>query len=244
MDTDTLVEEMIGDGQKLIDLLLENEINVTAACWVKTSEEGAWFLYIATNEVDKNGLAKAYRKVYRFLRAIPNSWISTSVIKLVGENNPITDDLLEIHRRFPGKLPIRSRTSRLASISTEELYLYPLKEQPAIPFRQSFMVSYYRQGDTDIWHTKSKAGELYRGIKTKGAVGYSTTRWEGEKEGDEKHASVSVLLEVTPDPDSQIVFMHPALEQVWARQAEEMADEMFRERHPNAQVEHDVHDLD
>ena len=239
MDTDTLVEEFIDDGQKLIEVLTENEIDVTAACWVKTSEEGAWFLYIATEEVDKNGLAAAYREVYQLLRTIASSQISASDIKLIGKSNPITENLLEIHDRYPNRIPTRSRSLRLASLGTEEIYPYPLRQQPLIPYRQSITVSYSRQPSTNTWRARTKLGELYRGMRAKGAVGYSTARWEGEKEGDEKHATVSVLLEATPDPQSQLDFVHPGVAKVWANQARELADEMFQARHPDAEIVHD-----
>ncbi|HEX5445926.1 MAG TPA: hypothetical protein VFW87_19010, partial [Pirellulales bacterium] len=105
MDTITLVENQVEDGEKLLALLAENGFSVLAASWVKTSEEGRWFLYIASEEVDRKRLATAYREVYSLLDAIPDSWISMSEIKLIGRNNPITKDLLEISRRYPGRLP-------------------------------------------------------------------------------------------------------------------------------------------
>ena len=239
MDTDTLVDEMLVDGEKLLELLAENEIDVTAACWVKTSEAGAWVFYIATEEVDKKKLSEAYGNVFRLLRAIPNSLISTLDITLVGKNSPVAKDLLAIHNLYPGKPAFRSRSLKLSSVGTEEIYLYPSRKHQPIPLRQSITVSYYRQGDTNNWSASTKLGERYRGMRAKGAVSYSTGRWEGEQEGDEKHATVRVLLEVAPDLESRVGFMHPGLDRVWADQAGEMADEMFKARHPHAEIVHD-----
>jgi hypothetical protein len=77
-----------------------------------------------------------------------------------------------------------------------------------------------------------------KGVKVKGAVGYSSASWEGEREDDQNHATVSVFLEVDPrfgDPD------HTGPAEVlpsMIQEAQKLADEMFLSRHPRAQVEH------
>jgi len=55
VDIITLVERRIDDGRRLIELLTQKGIDVTAAAWVLTSEDGNWFLYIASKDVDKSG---------------------------------------------------------------------------------------------------------------------------------------------------------------------------------------------
>src|SRR5690242_3730412 len=107
MDTGTLVEKQVDDGQVLIRLLVEESLDVTAACWIKTSEEGIWFLYIATQEVDSSGLSAAYRKVYQILRSIEGTCISTSDIKLIGKNNPIARDVISIRGTRVSGIPTR-----------------------------------------------------------------------------------------------------------------------------------------
>ena len=44
----SLVEMQIIEGQTLIDRLTHEGIGVTAAAWVKESESGDWYLYLAT----------------------------------------------------------------------------------------------------------------------------------------------------------------------------------------------------
>ena len=75
-------------------------------------------------------------------------------------------------------------------------------------------------------------------MSAKGAVAYSTALWEGEKEGDEDHATVSVLLEVDPNFDEENTFIHPDVWNLLKSQARQMADEMFKSRHPDAVIEH------
>src|SRR5713226_7505744 len=98
MDTDTLVENQIDDGRKLVAQLFRNNCDVTAACWVKTSEEGRWFLYIASTAVDEKGPTAAYREVYGVLRSMELQGISMFDVKLISPTNPIARDVLDILR--------------------------------------------------------------------------------------------------------------------------------------------------
>jgi len=132
MDTYTLVENRIDDGRKLINLLNQKGFALSAVCWVKTSEEGDWYLYIATPVVDQKGAADAYREVYGVLTSISGTSVSVSDVKLVGANNPITKDILGIRERYPGKHPTFSRRSQLGSVAVDEGYIYPLGPTPEV----------------------------------------------------------------------------------------------------------------
>ena len=83
MDTVTLVETQIDDGQRLLDQLSDKDFVVKAACWVKPVEEDRWSLYLATPTVDEKGAAAAYRQVFGVLRSLGDAWITDSDIKLV-----------------------------------------------------------------------------------------------------------------------------------------------------------------
>jgi hypothetical protein len=52
MDTELLVDNRIEDGQKLLAELLKAGFDVNVAFWVRTSEEGLWFLYIGSTSVE------------------------------------------------------------------------------------------------------------------------------------------------------------------------------------------------
>ena len=52
MDTITLVENQIDDGQRLLDRLGEESFAIRAAGWVKPVDEDRWSLYIVTSEID------------------------------------------------------------------------------------------------------------------------------------------------------------------------------------------------
>jgi hypothetical protein len=131
MDTIALVEEQIADGERLLNRLCQESIPVVAAAWLKPVEDDRWSLCLVTPLVDKEGLAGAYREVYRHLRSLDNPWITDSDIRLVGERHPVAKDLLEILHRYPGVSPTRSRRPSLGGMPVEEVYLYPaVHEKP------------------------------------------------------------------------------------------------------------------
>ena len=64
-----LVEMQIKEGQTLIERLTHDGIEVTAAAWVKETESGDWYLYLATPFVSEDGATKAaYRRVNAVIR--------------------------------------------------------------------------------------------------------------------------------------------------------------------------------
>jgi hypothetical protein len=124
MDTVTLVENRIEEGQRLLDLLEKEGVAVRAACWVKPFERDRWSLYIATPSVDEKGMLGAYLQLVTVLGLMGDGWLTTSDIALVGERHPIVQDALDILRRFPHRKPIPSPRTLVGGISVEEIYVY------------------------------------------------------------------------------------------------------------------------
>jgi len=125
MDTIALVEFQIDAGQRLIVQLIRDGFRVEAALWVKTAEEGIWFLYIASPIVEETGLPAAYRVLQSSLQRLQGIPLSLSDIKLVGRDNPITRDVQAILARFHGAIATRLSGKQLGDVSVEEAYLYP-----------------------------------------------------------------------------------------------------------------------
>ena len=125
MDTELLVDNRIEDGQKLVAELVSVGFDVSVAFWVKTSEEGLWFLYIGSTSVEPSKIGDAYRKLYTCLSNIPDSWVEMSEVKLVQASNPIAQDAIIARDRQPGRLPLRFHGKRLGGLSIEDSYIYP-----------------------------------------------------------------------------------------------------------------------
>ena len=125
MDQGTLVENQIDDGRRFIQRFAADGSEVQAAFWVKTAEEGLWFLYVATELVDREGPAAAYRAVHASLRKLGEPRVSSSLIKVVSPMNPIAKDVLLMMARHPGRLATRFRGKTLGSVAVDQGYIYP-----------------------------------------------------------------------------------------------------------------------
>jgi hypothetical protein len=125
VDQESLVEMQIDDGAKIIEKLREGNFDVVAAWWMRTSEEGEWFLYIASQEVPDNGIAAAYRKLHSLIRSLGTLWVERFEVKLVEPENPITKDVVRITDRFPGPWPTRYGGKKLGNGAIDGAYIYP-----------------------------------------------------------------------------------------------------------------------
>jgi hypothetical protein len=131
MDQRPLVDPQIDDGFKLARGLAGEGLDVTAAFWARSSEEGEWALYVASKVFDDGGTPVAYRTIVEALRRLEDPWVSISEIKAIGERSPITQEVLGIMRRRPGPMALRSRSRALRDLGIEEVYIDPPVEGPA-----------------------------------------------------------------------------------------------------------------
>lgn len=115
----------IAAGQALADRLRAQGFDIAAAWWMKTSEEGIWFLYFASKAVKDKGIGPAYRDVRTAMRGIEQIWVGSFDVKLVAPDNPIAVDVLELLRLYPGRYPIRSGRKQLGKVAIEDSYIYP-----------------------------------------------------------------------------------------------------------------------
>jgi hypothetical protein len=129
MDQIALVTEQVDDGRKLLERLVREGIGVTAACWLRTPDDGQWFLYIASPVVDDDPI-EAYRRVHRVIRQMPHPfWVDPFDVKLIRPTSPIARAALEIRRLYPAKDVIHYayRRPEETDLGAEEAYIYPLQ---------------------------------------------------------------------------------------------------------------------
>ena len=125
VDQSTLVENQIDDGRRFVERFAADGNPVQAAFWVKTDEEGLWFLYVATDLVGRDGPAATYRAVHASLRKLGDTWVASSEIKVVSPSNPIAKDVLAIMAHHPGRLAKRYGGKTLGSTAFDQVYIYP-----------------------------------------------------------------------------------------------------------------------
>jgi hypothetical protein len=129
----TLVDIQIKDGQRLIDRLTQEGVVVTAAAWVKESESGDWYLYLATPLVTEGGGKRsAYHRVNAVIRELLKEGFGMDPYakKVIGPHDPIARDLVANRGVHPGGPPTPFRGSRLGDLDVEEAYIYPRPSTP------------------------------------------------------------------------------------------------------------------
>jgi hypothetical protein len=127
VDQRVLVDEEIDDGKRLLDRLGEEGIAVTAAGWLKESESGWWYLYLATPLVGPDGATRpAYRRVNAVIRQMPPDLRIPSLgIKVIAPDSPTAQAVRELHQRYPGHRPVRLGETRIGDVNVEGAYIYP-----------------------------------------------------------------------------------------------------------------------
>jgi hypothetical protein len=120
-----LVESQIMDGQRVVEALAQKGIDVTVAFWAKTSDDGWWYLYLATPAVDKEGITGAYRLVLGVVREMPPRpfGVETTDIKLLSPQSPMARDAAGSRRDFPRIASLGS--SRLGGVGIDAAYILP-----------------------------------------------------------------------------------------------------------------------
>jgi hypothetical protein len=124
----TLVEMQINEGQRLIDRLVQEGVDVTAAAWVKESESGDWYLYLVTPLVGADGATRpAYHRVNTVIREMQKEGFGMDPFakKVIGPHDPIARDMVANRGGRPGGPPTPFRGSRLGDLGVEEAYIYP-----------------------------------------------------------------------------------------------------------------------
>jgi hypothetical protein len=132
----TLVELQINEGQRLIDRLAQAGIIVTAAAWVKESESGDWYLYLATPLVSEGGGKRtAYHRINTVIREIQKEGFGMDPFakKVIGLHDPIARDMAANRGGRSGGPPTPFRGSRLGDLAVEEAYIYPPPTSAAPP---------------------------------------------------------------------------------------------------------------
>ncbi len=235
MDMLSLVKRRIDDGRRLLNLLAESAVKVIAAGWFKISEDAHWVLFIATEDVDRSGLAVAYRKVLDVLRTIQGVCISSADIKLIGLSNPIISDMLTLRGEDQSGIAITSFDTMLGNMSVAEVYIYP--EHNAV--RQSVSVTYQRDDvSLNRWKAFTQFEKIFHNLEAMGVVSYTICRFEEERPGDENRAMIFLLIELGPNISSEAIENGNPLREYIKRQAQTMADYAFRHHHPEAEIIH------
>jgi|ERR1019366_1518771 hypothetical protein len=98
MAQDELVDEQIEYGKGLINALVADGLEIPVAFWARPTEEGEWFLYLASPLVDEKGPTVVYRRALNVLRQMSGGWIDPFDLKVVGMEDTMAQAALAVTR--------------------------------------------------------------------------------------------------------------------------------------------------
>jgi len=116
----------IEGGKALLETLRNVGFDVIVGGWTKSTDEGDWYLYIASKDVDERGIAEAYGTIYTTIRANPELFIDPFEVKLIGRQHPITKDLLDTQGIRVAPNVLRSRRPKLGNMYVDDTYVYAM----------------------------------------------------------------------------------------------------------------------
>jgi hypothetical protein len=143
MDQDPVVSEQTESGKRLIEALAAAGFDVRVAFWAKPTEDGKWFLYLASPAFDEKGPLAAYRFVFDVVRQIPDLWIEPLEVKVIGLNDSLAQAALALTKPTVADRPFtvlnpkpysgmtRFGGSVLGGVSVEGAYIYPSAQAAA-----------------------------------------------------------------------------------------------------------------
>ncbi len=123
MDQGPLVSEQIDAGARFLREF-QKYVPVQTAFWLKDSEEGEWYLYVASDRITDDNFDVAYEEVARIAGTIRDPWFDPFQIKVIGTDDPLAKGVEDLLRLCPRR-PARFRDTPLGGVSAAEVYVYP-----------------------------------------------------------------------------------------------------------------------
>ena len=121
-----LVGLQFEEGRLFIEHLIRGGFPVTAAAWLKETEGGQWYLYLATPLVGEDeGTRTAYRRKRELIRN-ETFGIENDEVKVISPHNPIAQAMIAARDRCSSRAPICwFRGNQLGPLEVDEAYIYP-----------------------------------------------------------------------------------------------------------------------
>jgi hypothetical protein len=124
MDQGPLVSEQINAGARFLGEF-HKYAPVQDGFWLKDSEEGTWYLYVASDQITDENFDVGYGEVLRIAKAIKDPWFDPFQVKLIGTDDVLAKDVAAIRRRYSERTPIHLRDKTIGGTTVDEVYVYP-----------------------------------------------------------------------------------------------------------------------
>jgi hypothetical protein len=123
MDTSPLVMDEIDAGAEFLKQLHAYQ-PVKAACWLREGEDEERYLYVALEGLTEDNFDVAYGEVLRITAAMKEHYLDPFRVKLISKSDPVARAVMDIYRRFPGRIPTRFNGRVFGERAVAEIYIY------------------------------------------------------------------------------------------------------------------------
>jgi hypothetical protein len=124
MDQGPLVSDQIEAGARFLGEF-QKYVPVTVAFWLKESDEGEWYLYVASDQITDDNFDVAYGEVGRIAGQLRDPLFDPFQVKVLGADDPLAKAALDIKGRHPGPVATRFHGRVFGGLPVEEVYIYP-----------------------------------------------------------------------------------------------------------------------
>jgi hypothetical protein len=185
MDQVALVSDQVEVGRRLLDRLIADGTEVTAAAWVYPTDQERWVLYIALPVVDAQGLRAGMGRIHTALNRIGWDGLSTGDVWPVGASHPVAAQLLDIYHQRPSQTGIRFIGPRLGDVYIEDAYIYARPPAP-VPGGRAMTTDEVVRKMTDLMNRTGVAQPATVSLR-------NSTTFQGVPYGMEKNNEVLTL---------------------------------------------------
>lgn len=113
-------------GHRLLVELVRAGVDVSAAGWFRTADDGRWLLYIASDSVRPGKPGNAYATFYDCLFRLPGKPLDTLTVRLVPDDHPFGRFLTEaLDGGSDRRAPVQLGGGGIGEFEFAEGYLYP-----------------------------------------------------------------------------------------------------------------------
>ena len=124
MDTSPLVVDEIDAGTEFLKRLNAYR-PVLAACWLRKDENEERYLYAALDGLTVDDTGLAYKEVLRVTQEMKDHYLDPFRVKLINQDHPVAKAVIEVYRRYPGRIPTNIGGRVFAGMAVEEVYIFP-----------------------------------------------------------------------------------------------------------------------
>jgi hypothetical protein len=136
VDQEVLVTSGLRAGRQLLERLAQESFDVTAAAWLRTTDDRQWYLHIVSAETKSQGIHKATLTLLRVVHELPavppypetpTARLESADVRLLDADEHLAKCISDVYKRYSPSVDSFIAGGRFAPYDFDTLvYLYAL----------------------------------------------------------------------------------------------------------------------